>query len=76
MLIARAFLCGEQFLILDEPTAGLNLSSTERLYECIHNLNAKYKTTICMISHDLKKIVDEADSILCLFSSIDSGGSG
>ncbi|MBO5566768.1 MAG: metal ABC transporter ATP-binding protein [Succinivibrio sp.] len=75
VLIARAFLCGEQFLILDEPTAGLDLSSTERLYECIHNLNAKYKTTICMISHDLKKIVDEADSILCLEHEVKFSGS-
>ncbi len=66
VLIARAFVASDRFLILDEPTTGLDVTSTERLYECIRNLNQKYKTTICMISHDLRTVVEQASKVLCI----------
>ncbi|WP_031491998.1 metal ABC transporter ATP-binding protein [Succinivibrio dextrinosolvens] len=66
VLIARAFVASDKLLILDEPTAGLDVTSQSRLYNSIRKLNDKYSTSILMISHDLERIVKEADSVLCI----------
>ncbi len=66
VLIARAFVASDKLLILDEPTAGLDVTSTSRLYNSIRKLNSKYSTSILMISHDLERIIKEADSVLCI----------
>ena len=66
VLIARAFVASDKLLILDEPTAGLDVTSQSRLYNSIRKLNDKYSTSILMISHDLERIIKEADSVLCI----------
>ena len=66
VLIARAFVASDRLLILDEPTAGLDVTSQSRLYNSIRKLNDKYSTSILMISHDLERIIKEADSVLCI----------
>ena len=66
VLIARAFVASDKLLILDEPTAGLDVTSQSRLYSSIRKLNEKYSTSILMISHDLERIIKEADSVLCI----------
>ena len=67
---ARAFVSSQKFLILDEPTAGLDAFATDKLYESVLLLNKKYRTTIIMVSHDLERVVHEADSVLCLEHSV------
>ena len=64
ILIARAFVASDKLLILDEPTAGLDVNSQSRLYNSIRKLNNKYSTSILMISHDLERIIKEDDSFL------------
>lgn len=66
VLIARAFVASDKLLILDEPTVGLDVTSQSRLYNSIRKLNDKYSTSILMISHDLERIIKEADSVLCI----------
>jgi zinc transport system ATP-binding protein len=50
-------------LLLDEPVAGLDYQSTEKMYEIIENLN-KEGVTIIMISHDLVSAIKYASHIL------------
>ena len=55
VLLARALCAAEDMLLLDEPTAGLDVASTAEMYEYINKLN-KEGMTIIMISHDLEAV--------------------
>ena len=64
VLLARAMCATDKFLLLDEPTTGLDPVATEELYELLKRLNREKKTTILMVSHDLNKAVSDAGLIL------------
>lgn len=51
--IARAIVTGPEILLLDEPTANLDPTSTERIENLILNLNKTQGTTIVLSTHDL-----------------------
>lgn len=51
VLLARALCSAEKILLLDEPTAGLDHSATEEMYNHIKALNDE-GMTIIMITHD------------------------
>ncbi len=63
VLLARALCATKEVLLLDEPVAGLDYQSTEKMYEIIENLN-KEGVTIIMISHDLVSAIKYASHIL------------
>jgi ATP-binding cassette subfamily B protein len=63
LAIARAILRDTPVLVLDEPTAGLDVSATQRVIEPLRRL-AHGKTTI-LISHDLS-LAPLADDVLML----------
>jgi len=52
-----------QYLILDEPTAGLDPFAKKSLLEEIKKINRIQKVTIIMVSHDMDEIADLADRI-------------
>ena len=49
--------------IFDEPEAGIDLWSFQKLTETIENLNEKYDTTIVLISHQ-ERILQLADQVI------------
>jgi Fe-S cluster assembly ATP-binding protein len=49
--------------IFDEPEAGIDLWSFQKLTETIENLNEKYETTIVLISHQ-ERILQLADQVI------------
>lgn len=61
--IARAILMGAEYLILDEPTASLDIISAEEVAKAIENLRGK--ATILMIAHQARAI-RSADHIVVL----------
>jgi zinc transport system ATP-binding protein len=63
VLLARALCAAGKMLVLDEPTAGLDSSSTEEMYRYIESLN-KEGVTIVMVSHDLDAALKYASHIL------------
>ncbi len=63
VLLARALCATNQILVLDEPTAGLDLLSTQEFYRMIKKLNQS-GTTIVMITHNLNESVADANFIL------------
>ncbi len=66
VLLARAFGAASNILILDEPINGLDPVVAQVLYECIAVKNKQEKTTVIMVSHDVKKAMNMANKILHL----------
>jgi branched-chain amino acid transport system ATP-binding protein len=63
--IARAMAANPDMLMLDEPAAGLNHEETEHLAHIIKTI-AKGNTTIVLIEHDMRLIMNTADDIVVL----------
>jgi zinc transport system ATP-binding protein len=52
VLIARALTCEPELLVLDEPTAGVDLASQAALAETLHTLVGR-GTTVVLVAHEL-----------------------
>ena len=50
-------------LVLDEPSAGLDPVSAERLTDMIINLNRKKSVTVVIVSHSMDEVIKIADRI-------------
>lgn len=61
--IARAILMGSEYLIMDEPTASLDIVSAEEVAKAIENLRGK--ATIVMIAHQMR-VIRNADQVIVL----------
>lgn len=64
LLIARALATKPSMLMLDEPTANVDPSSTEQIYSLLTELNKN--TTIILVTHDLMTIASNLKRIVCI----------
>jgi len=55
--IARAMATLPKLLMLDEPSAGLNLSETDDLMKILRIIHTEYGLTILLVEHDMKLIM-------------------
>jgi ABC-type dipeptide/oligopeptide/nickel transport system ATPase subunit len=65
--IARALTPNPSFLILDEPTASLDVSSQAQIINLLTSLQEKLKLTYLFISHDLALVRYVSDYIAVLY---------
>jgi len=65
-LIAFALLGHPNVLLFDEPTASLDQSSEEHIYELLNRLQNLYRLTIVIVSHDLSLVYRYATKVLCV----------
>ncbi|MGC9598767.1 MAG: metal ABC transporter ATP-binding protein [Minisyncoccia bacterium] len=56
-------------LLLDEPTASIDESGEEQVYELVHRLQDQYDMTTILVSHDLNFVYQYATKVLCLRTS-------
>ncbi|WEV45989.1 energy-coupling factor transporter ATPase [Bifidobacterium sp. ESL0690] len=63
--IAGIIACDPRILILDEPTAGLDATASERIYALVRTLNA-HGVTIVMITHSPRQARQLADRVITL----------
>ena len=64
--LGRALAMEPRLLLLDEPTAGMNLEETEDIVRFVLDVNEEFGTTIVLIEHDLRVIMDISRRIICL----------
>ncbi len=55
--IARALATEPNFLLLDEPAAGMNPNETNELMTFIRRIRDQFKLTILLIEHDMKVVM-------------------
>jgi len=68
MLIARALAMKPKILLLDEPTASVDASSRDKIFELLAKLNEKM--TVIMVTHDLLAISSQVHRLACLNTSL------
>jgi zinc transport system ATP-binding protein len=64
VLIARALACEPEILILDEPTANIDMRVEEDIFDLLKELNQRL--TIVVVSHDIGFISSYVSKVACL----------
>ncbi|MEM7121579.1 MAG: ATP-binding cassette domain-containing protein [Pseudomonadota bacterium] len=66
VLLARALLRRPNLLVLDEPSAGVDVSGLGTLYRLIARLRDERGFGVLLVSHDLHIVMAESDTVVCL----------
>ncbi|MGI9318581.1 MAG: zinc ABC transporter ATP-binding protein ZnuC [bacterium] len=66
ILLVRALLKKPDILILDEPTAGVDISGQAALYHLIQQIRDQYQCGVLLVSHDLHIVMAATDRVFCL----------
>jgi ABC-type Mn2+/Zn2+ transport system ATPase subunit len=68
VLLARALVAEPDLLVLDEPTAGMDIASEAGTVEFLRDLNRRAGVTILLVTHLLPLVLNLASSIMLLAS--------
>jgi zinc transport system ATP-binding protein len=66
VLLARAIILKPALLILDEPTAGVDIGGQAALYTLIQELRDSLACGVLLVSHDLHIVMAATDKVVCL----------
>jgi zinc transport system ATP-binding protein len=65
VLLARALVAKPRILFLDEPTASIDTTGQNEIYEILNKLN-KAGTTIVLVTHNIGAVSTYIKSIACI----------
>ncbi len=66
VLLLRALLNSPNLLVLDEPTAGIDVGGQGELYRLLKRLSVSHDFAVLMVSHDLYVVMAGAERVICL----------
>lgn len=66
VLIARALAVMPDFLLLDEPTAGIDAAATAAILELLRRIHEKQQLTVLMVNHDVASMRRCAEDMIWL----------
>ncbi|MEI6221720.1 MAG: metal ABC transporter ATP-binding protein [bacterium] len=66
ILIVNALLRDPELLLLDEATAGVDVTGEQLFYSLIADIHKRYGTTIVLVSHDIHLVFAQSTKVLCL----------
>jgi len=66
VLLARALAANAELLVLDEPTAGMDVASEAAIVDFLRDLNREKRVTILIVTHLLPIALNFASSILLM----------
>ncbi|MFW6414580.1 MAG: metal ABC transporter ATP-binding protein [Verrucomicrobiota bacterium] len=64
--LARVYAQQAQLILLDEPTAGLDLDWQERLTALVGEIHSRYNKTLVMVTHDVDRLPPSCNKVLLL----------
>jgi len=64
--IARALALEPQFLLLDEPAAGMNPQETERLKQVLRDVVSRLGCGVILVEHDMPMVMSLCDGLVVL----------
>lgn len=68
VLIALSLVLDPDLLVMDEPTAALDLLMQRSIISLLHEIKEKHNLTIVFITHDLPLVADLADRLAVLYA--------
>jgi zinc transport system ATP-binding protein len=66
VLIYNALLGSPEVLLLDEPTAWLDVVAQKEFYSLIQHIHEHHKITIVLVSHDIHTVYSKSELVICL----------
>jgi ABC-type Mn2+/Zn2+ transport system ATPase subunit len=66
VLIARSLAAKPDFLLLDEPTAGIDAAATQAIMDLLKRIHQQKQLTILMVNHDLPAVRQYAQNVIWL----------
>jgi oligopeptide transport system ATP-binding protein len=67
VMIAIAMACKPKLLICDEPTTALDVTVERQILDLLKEMQAEYKLSIIMITHNLSIALDFSDDLLVMY---------
>ncbi len=75
VFIARAIVSQPEFLILDEPTVGVDVHHVQSFYDMLARLNKQHHMTLLLVTHDIGTITEKVTHVACLNKHLHFHGS-
>ncbi|MEO0025324.1 MAG: metal ABC transporter ATP-binding protein [candidate division WOR-3 bacterium] len=66
LFLARALVSAPELLLLDEPTAGVDVVTRRQMVELIRRVHQEWKLTTIYVTHDLNEVMSCSDRIILL----------